>query len=193
MATRPKSMSTAASLRARRPEVPRPRRPRLLHRPRLSLRPRRLRPGGHHQGARNLQAKSSSIAMALTGVTDVTKVPRDIILRGPPESRGHTSATSADPSATSTLTEDSKEERSWPRPRRHPCPDAHRLGRGHHLGIPGDGSTACSKRFGSGRTRSFLQVRHEEAAAFLPPAPMPSSQAARRLPGDIRARAESTS
>ena len=38
-----------------------------------------------------------SIAMALTGVTDVTKVPRDIILRGPPAPDGRAAATSGGP------------------------------------------------------------------------------------------------
>ena len=38
-----------------------------------------------------------SIAMALTGVTDASKVPQDIILRGPPEPAGTASATSGGP------------------------------------------------------------------------------------------------
>jgi L-lactate dehydrogenase (cytochrome) len=38
-----------------------------------------------------------SIAMALTGVTDVTKVPRDIILRGPPDPTKPSAATSGGP------------------------------------------------------------------------------------------------
>jgi L-lactate dehydrogenase (cytochrome) len=38
-----------------------------------------------------------SIAMALTGVTDVTKVPRDIILRPPPEPSKPATATSGGP------------------------------------------------------------------------------------------------
>ena len=38
-----------------------------------------------------------SIAMALTGVTDVSRVPRDIILRGPPEPGRAASATSGGP------------------------------------------------------------------------------------------------
>ena len=38
-----------------------------------------------------------SIAMALTGVTDVTKVPRDIILRGPPDPTIPAEATSGGP------------------------------------------------------------------------------------------------
>jgi L-lactate dehydrogenase (cytochrome) len=38
-----------------------------------------------------------SIAMALTGVTDVTKVPRDIILRGPPDPTISAEATSGGP------------------------------------------------------------------------------------------------
>ena len=38
-----------------------------------------------------------SIAMALTGVTDVTKVPRDIILRHPPDPGGKVSPTSGGP------------------------------------------------------------------------------------------------
>jgi L-lactate dehydrogenase (cytochrome) len=37
------------------------------------------------------------IAMALTGVTDVEKVPRDIILRGPPEPAGHAAASTGGP------------------------------------------------------------------------------------------------
>jgi hypothetical protein len=35
--------------------------------------------------------------MALTGVTDVTKVPRDIILRGPPDPTVAAEATSGGP------------------------------------------------------------------------------------------------
>jgi L-lactate dehydrogenase (cytochrome) len=38
-----------------------------------------------------------SIAMALTGVTDVTKVPRDIILRPPPDPARPAAATSGGP------------------------------------------------------------------------------------------------
>jgi L-lactate dehydrogenase (cytochrome) len=38
-----------------------------------------------------------SVAMALTGVTDVAKVPRDIILRGPPAPDGRAAATSGGP------------------------------------------------------------------------------------------------
>ena len=38
-----------------------------------------------------------SIAMALTGVTDVTKVPRDIILRPPPEPSRAATPTSGGP------------------------------------------------------------------------------------------------
>jgi L-lactate dehydrogenase (cytochrome) len=38
-----------------------------------------------------------SVAMALTGVTDVEKVPRDIILRGPPAPDGRAAATSGGP------------------------------------------------------------------------------------------------
>src|SRR6185312_8605759 len=45
-----------------------------------------------------------SIAMALTGVTDVTKVPRDIILRGPPDPTKPSAATSGDPIATYAFT-----------------------------------------------------------------------------------------
>jgi L-lactate dehydrogenase (cytochrome) len=38
-----------------------------------------------------------SVAMALTGVTDVAKVPRDIILRGPPAAEGRAAAASGGP------------------------------------------------------------------------------------------------
>jgi isopentenyl diphosphate isomerase/L-lactate dehydrogenase-like FMN-dependent dehydrogenase len=37
------------------------------------------------------------VAMALTGVTDVEKVPRDIILRGPPAPDGRAAPTSGGP------------------------------------------------------------------------------------------------
>jgi L-lactate dehydrogenase (cytochrome) len=37
------------------------------------------------------------IAMALTGITDVEKVPRNIILRGPPEPAGHAVASTGGP------------------------------------------------------------------------------------------------
>ena len=38
-----------------------------------------------------------SVAMALTGVTDVAKVPRDIILRGPPDPTAPAEASSGGP------------------------------------------------------------------------------------------------
>ena len=58
-----------------------------------------------------------SIAMALTGVTDVENVPRDIILRRPPGPAQPAEASDAgDRSATCAFTKRVRSREPWPRP-----------------------------------------------------------------------------
>ena len=110
-----------------------------------------------------------SIAMALTGVTDVAKVPRDIILRAPPapdQTVGRDERGTVPRRARLRRklgVEDHGEDR-----RRHPRRDPDQMGRRHDL--------RDSRRRHQRRVRSrsrqrqdkirFVQVRHEEAAAF---------------------------
>ena len=85
------------SLGPRRAQIPRPRGARLLHRPRVPLRPRRLRPGGCHQSARNPQGRAQRRDGADRASPTSRTVPRDIILRGLPAQPNPAEASSGGP------------------------------------------------------------------------------------------------